>query len=134
VPAGTRPGSFAAGGGDEPEWLNGFIADAWEPTGPTELEFLRTELVPHAEQFMKVYRPLRDAVFGHRLMTNDQAAIALFPHTNREEVGRILDFLHMLIAILIDLFNNGKRPVVGQYNFTEYKQRVRSQVQTVLRN
>lgn len=120
------------GAREEPEWLNDFIAAAWEPSCAADLEFLRTELGPHADDFGNVYRPIRDAVIGHRLMTNDQAAVQLFPSTNREQVGRILDFLHGLIDRLIDLYNNGTEPLMGQNDFTAYNQRVRSEVQSVL--
>jgi hypothetical protein len=120
------------GGGEEPQWLNDFIAAAWEPSCAADLEFLRAELAPHTEHFGDVYRPIRDAVIGHRLMTNDQAAVQLFPNTNREQVGRILDFLHGLIGRLIHLYNNGTKPVMGQNDFTDYNQRVRSEVQNLL--
>ncbi len=65
-------------------------------------------------------------------MTNDQAAVQTVSDTNRERVGRILDFLHGLIDRLIHLYNNGTEPVTAQNDFTEYNQRVRNEVQSIL--
>jgi hypothetical protein len=66
-------------------------------------------------------------------MTNDEAGSQLFPRTNREAVGRMLDFLHELIDSIIDLYNNGKRPRLGERDFTGHNDRIRNGARNVLR-
>jgi hypothetical protein len=118
---------------DEPEWLSEFVAAAWQPERAADLRFLKHSLKPYVRMFEEVYRPIRHAIYGHRLMTNDEAGSQLFPHTNREAVGKMLDFLHDLIESVIDLYNNGKKPRLGQRDFTGHNERIRDGARNVLR-
>jgi len=118
---------------DEPEWLPEFVAAAWQPESAADLRFLKHSLKPYIKLFEEVYRPIRHAIYGHRLMTNDEAGSQLFPRTNREAVGRMLDFLHELIDSIIDLYNNGKRPRLGERDFTGHNDRIRNGARNVLR-
>jgi hypothetical protein len=65
-------------------------------------------------------------------MTNDQAGVELFPHTNREVVRKMLDFLHELIDGVIDLYNNETKPALDRRDFTEYNQRICKGARNVL--
>ncbi len=60
-------------------------------------QFLKKELAKQSRRFEEVYRPIRNNIFAHRLLSNDQAAFKLFGETSRVEVVKILDFLHDLI-------------------------------------
>jgi len=83
-------------------------------------------------EFERVYRPIRHQVYGHRLMSDAQAGIDLFPQTNREAVGTILDFLHDLVDSITELYLNGRMPVLGVRNFEDYNQRIRDDPRKVL--
>jgi hypothetical protein len=89
-------------------------------------------LRPHAQLFESVYKPIRHSVYGHRLMSDDEAGIALFPQTNRVAVGKILDFLHDLVESIKELYLNGTKPELGR-DFTEYNQRCRGDARNVMR-
>ena len=89
-------------------------------------------LKPHAAEFETVYRPIRHKVYGHRLMSDEQAGIDLFPQTNREAIGKILDFLHDLIEAIAGLYQDGTKPVLGR-DFKDYNRRIRDDARNVMR-
>lgn len=120
------------GHGPEPPWLSAHLRGIWEPQTSDDLKFLRDALKPHAQLFESVYKPIRHSVYGHRLMSDEEAGIALFPQTNRDAVGRILDFLHDLIESVKELYVNGTKPELGR-DFKEYNQRVREDARNVMR-
>jgi hypothetical protein len=76
---------------------------------------------------------MRHAIYGHRQMTNDEAGSQLFPQTNREAVGEMLDFLHDLIATIIDLYNNGNESLLGRRDFTGHNENIRERARNVPR-
>ena len=121
------------GGGPKPEWLDDFITAAWAPTSAGELRHLKRGLAEHNARFAAVYRPIRHAVFAHRLMSNDQAAFELFNKTNRDEARASLDFLHDLIDAIRELYVNGVRPELGTRCDTAYNQQIRNGTEKVLR-
>jgi hypothetical protein len=122
-----------ATGRTKPKWLDDYIARAWIPSSATDLRRLKIALKPYATRFEQVYRPIRHAIFAHRLMTNAEAGATLFQNTSRDEITKILDFLHDLIDAILDLYLNGVKPELGKRDFTEYNQRVRDRVAAVLR-
>ncbi len=83
-------------------------------------------------EFENVYRPIRHQVYGHRLMSDAQAGIDLFPQTNRVTVGNILDFLHDLVGSITELYLNGTKPVLGVRDFKDHNQRIRDDPRKVL--
>ena len=125
-------GARKTGSGPKPFWFDDFMAAAWEPQTAADLKFLKDALKPHAAEFETVYRPIRHRVYGHRLMSDEQAGIDLFPQTNRETVGKILDFLHDLTEAITDLYLNGTKPVLGRH-FRDYNRRIRDDARNVLR-
>jgi hypothetical protein len=121
------------GAGTKPDWLDGYMATAWAPADTSDLRHSKRGLAIRNRQFEDVYRPIRHSIFAHRLMSNDQAAFELFGNTSRAEVSAILDFLHDLIDIIIDLYSNGIKPELGLRDFTEYNQCIRRGPEGVLR-
>jgi hypothetical protein len=121
------------GKGPEPEWLDGFMAQAWVPTKPAELRHLQKVLNTHAARFKETYVPVRHAVHAHRLMSDDRAGDELYPKTNRKELGKTLHFLRDLIDALQHLYDNGAEPMLGQRDFAEHEKRARSAIEKVLR-
>jgi hypothetical protein len=76
----------------KPEWLDDFISHAWFPSGAAELRHLKRKLAPHANNFKQIYRPIRNSIFAHRLITDEKNVTDMFALTNRNELGSILDF------------------------------------------
>ena len=125
--------SRKTGGGSKPAWLDNYMAEAWIPKGVKDLRHLKKALVPHSRRFEQVYRPIRHAIFAHRLMSNEQAGVQLFGGTSRDEVSSILDFLHDLIEGILNLYTNGLNPELGKRDFRQHNQRIRDGVGKVLR-
>jgi hypothetical protein len=124
-------GARKIGAGPKPFWFDDYMSAVWEPQTPADLKFLKDALKPHMAEFETVYRPIRHQVYGHRLMSNEQAGIDLFPQTNRESVGKILDFLHDLVEAINELYLNGTEPVLGR-NFDDYNKRIRDDARNVM--
>jgi len=120
--------------GPKPPWFDDYMQGTWEPASADDLKPLKEALKPHRKLFEAVYRPIRHAVYGHRFMGDDEAGRELFPHTNREAIGKILDFLHDLTGSLLELYLNGVRPELGSRDFTEYNQRIRDDARSVMRS
>ncbi len=114
-----------------PEWLDDFIRRAWEPTSAADLRMLRDGLKPHNKLFHDVYGPIRNNIYGHRLISDVDAGNDLFPNTNRAEVGAMIDFLQKLIYDLEHLFNNGTKPRLD-HDSKESNKRVRGSVKHIM--
>jgi hypothetical protein len=88
---------------------------------------------PHVSLFQSVYLPIRNNVYAHRFMSDDQAGVELFPKTNREELGATVDFLQDLIGAIQNLYLNGNEPKLGQQDFKNKAKRIRGGAENVLR-
>lgn len=120
-------------GGQRPDWLDDYMKSVWVPADPGALRFLKKALAPIAKRFEAIYRPIRHAIFAHRIMSDDDSSVQLFGGTNRQEVGQIKDFLQDLIDAIEDLYLNGNEPTLGTRDYTDSNQRIRSEVATVVR-
>jgi len=89
---------------------NHLMASAWMPGSGADLRFLKKEISCHLSRIEKIYTPIRDCYYGHRLTEID--AHAMFEMTNREELGETLDTLRQLVAGLRLFYDNGIRPRV----------------------
>lgn len=85
-------------------------ASAWVPGSGADLKFLKKEVSSHLDRIEKIYSPIRDSYYGHRLTGID--ALAMFEKTNRTQLGETLDTLRQLVAGLRFFYDNGIRPRV----------------------
>ncbi len=108
------------------------VSNAWIPATANDLRYLKDELKPRTKTFERVYKPIRCDLFAHRLMSN-AAAEKLFGNTSRDEVSRILDFLHDLIDGISGLYLYGRKPEFGKRSYKEYNQRICDGVGSVLK-
>jgi hypothetical protein len=115
-----------------PRDLENFVSTAWVPNGGSDLEHLRNALSAHTKQYKKVYLPIRNKLFAHRLMNDAEAVAGLFAPTNRAELGSILDFLHDLMDAIEQLYLNGREPELGTRVYDAHNQRIRDGVKNVL--
>ena len=86
------------------------MATAWVPTSRADLLFLKKEVSSHLSLIERIYLPIRDAFYGHRLIGIDSRE--MFEGTNRTELGDALDSLRQLVAGLQFFYDNGIRPSV----------------------
>jgi hypothetical protein len=95
--------------GKEPNWLNDYIQEAYEPTGD-DFKRLRGEVAKRRKIFEAAYKPIRHKLFAH----NDKAYMGkhdeLWGATNIGELEAILWFLNDLKQTLFDVYENGKKP------------------------
>lgn len=116
-----------------PEMIQTLLKCAWIPRRSTDLEFLSDQLSLRLTRVTEIYIPIRHAIFAHRLLTNDEAAVELFGETNRAELGTILDFAHDLIDALQMFYLNGHRPELGTRSYQDYNERIRAAAERVYR-
>ena len=86
------------------------MASAWVPSSGADFRFIKKEVSCHLGRIEKIYSPIRDSYYGHRLTGID--ALAMFERTNRTELGETLDMLRHLVAGLRFFYDNGIRPRV----------------------
>jgi hypothetical protein len=86
------------------------MESAWVPSSGADFRFIKKEVSCHLGRIEKIYSPIRDSYYGHRLTGID--ALAMFERTNRTELGETLDMLRQLVAGLQFFYDNGIRPRV----------------------
>jgi len=89
---------------------NHLMTSAWVPGSGADFRFLKKEVSRHLGRIEKIYSPIGDSYYGHRLTGID--ARAMFERTNTTELGKTLDMLRQLVAGLRFFYDNGTRPNV----------------------
>ena len=105
-----------------PDWLEAFINEAWEPTVP-DLRELRKSLKSFMATFQALYAPVRNQVFAHSIVTDQQLINELFERLRIAEIDQLLYGLRDLLSNLSDLFYNGHKPALGKNTYS-YKDRI----------
>jgi hypothetical protein len=86
------------------------VESAWVPGRGADFRFLKKAVTSHLDRIEKIYSPIRDCYYGHRLNGIDTRA--MFERTNRMELGETLDVVRQLVAGLRFFYDNGVRPRV----------------------
>lgn len=115
-----------------PEYIDALIDDAWSPADASDLRYLKKALAPHARKFQEIYLPIRHWYYAHRLLQTDKPLGDLFAQTNRNELGKILDFLHELVDGITYLYLNGMKPEFGVRDFSQYNDNLRESVREII--
>jgi len=95
----------------EPDWLDDYIRNAYEPT-ESDFQCLRGELTKQRKVFDSVYRPVRHKLIAHRDKEYLGKGDDLWKATNVGELEAILWFLHDLKETLSDAYLNGRQPIL----------------------
>ena len=114
--------------------LQYYVQNAWKPVCANDLRHLKKNLANYSRRFEKIYRPIRNSIYAHRLMTDHQAAQKFFGATSRTEIGEIIEFLQQLVSALRALYQNGTEPIFANCDMGPRNQNVRVGVQNVLRS
>lgn len=104
------------GGGPEPEWLDDYMGNAYEPD-TDDFDCLITEVEKWEEIYRTIYKPLRHKIFAHKDLKYIEDARLLFSKTNIGEIEEMLCFLHAIERYVWELLHNGRR-----YDLTDFKQ------------
>lgn len=115
-----------------PECLDALIDRAWSPGDGSELRYLKKALAPHARKFQEIYMPIRHWYYAHRLLQTEKPIEELFSKTDRNELGKSLDFLHELVDGLWQLYQNGTKPELGVRDFTKSNDKLRESVREII--
>ncbi len=91
-------------------YANYLMTGAWVPDSGADLRFLKKEVSSHLDRIEKIYLPIRNSFYGHRLTEID--ARSMFEMTNRTELGETLDTLRQLVGGLRFFYDNGIKPRV----------------------
>jgi len=95
-----------ASGQAEPEWLDGYVKAAWEPT-TEDLEKIRATVEASDAKWKRVYQPIRNKVFAH---TDPKAVVEdLFRDTLVGDIEDILHDLNKIRTAVFQLLENGRQ-------------------------
>lgn len=95
--------------GIKAEWVDDYIANAFIPT-VDDINRLRGELRKFRKIFNDIYRPIRNKVIAHNLISQLDKTNELFEKTNIDEIEDLITFLNALKEVLYELYENGKKP------------------------
>jgi hypothetical protein len=113
------------------EQADTIVADAWMPKAGADFRYLKKAVSFHLGRIERIYRPIRNSHYGHRLAQSDIKA--MFAKTNRKELGVTLDALHELTAGLLSLHQNGLKPETGARDLEPYNDKIKGYARSVVR-
>ena len=114
-----------------PEQIDNFLAGAWLPKDTSDFKYLKKAVSFHVNRIEKIYRPIRNSHYGHRLTQSDIRE--MFDKTNRRELADTLDALHELAGGLWHLHQNGLRPEIGARDLGPYNDKIKGYARNVIR-
>jgi hypothetical protein len=121
---------LASMNGSDPDWLNDYVRDAYQPT-EEDLRSLRAQVLEQKNAYDEVYAPIRNKVMAHKDWDTIEQVNELFEKTNISQIQQMLGFLHQIEKIIWDLLYNGKLNEVGHYVFDE-EELVQADVEALL--
>jgi hypothetical protein len=104
--------------GKEPDWLEGYMADAYQPV-VEDFQRLRGEVSKQQKIYEEIHRPIRHRVIAHKEVDSIENVGELFGKTNIGQIQDFINFLHQIQNIVFDLLFNGTLNSIGHYRFTE---------------
>jgi hypothetical protein len=104
--------------GVRPEWLNDYLQEAYEPIA-ADFEELAKFAKQHAATYKSNYKPVRDKVIAHKDFTTIGNKEALFAETKIVEVQKILQFLHQVERVVVELHMNGRKSSLTEHKFDQ---------------
>jgi len=112
------------------EGLNKYMERTFQPE-VSDFRELKRELSKHRRRFNEIYKDIRDYVFAHNIANSPGESENLFSRTLISDIEEMLAFLYDLIEVTWELFNNGKKPVLGRKDY-DYKDRITDDVRKSL--
>lgn len=100
-----------------PEWLAEYLRDVYVPTA-ADFRRLQAHVRKHRKIYESKYRGVRNKIFAHKGLSAPSDIDALFGKTNVRELQSILVFLSQLHEALLQLFVNGRKPVLRPQRYS----------------
>lgn len=115
----------------QPQDLDNYLVGLWEPD-PLAVKTLRKALAPHVKRYSDVYLPLRNQYFAHTLVVDQTVVNNLFANTNRLELEETLLFAREVVALIQEMYLNGREPKLGNLVHERYREEIRRSTSNVL--
>jgi hypothetical protein len=93
---------------------------------------LKHSLDPHVKLYRDVYQPLRHSYFAHRTIKPQVSTWEMFRQTDREEIGKTIQYLRDVAEAIRQAFINGTKPIPIKASHGPDREGVRSAVRSVL--
>jgi hypothetical protein len=106
------------------DWLPAYLHAAYVPN-PSDFRRLRKLVRKYRKIYEDKYRDLRHKIFAHKVVSEGAAVAALFARTNIRELQLMLVFLDSLYDALLQLFVNGRKPVLRKRRYSVRRMRAR---------
>ena len=114
-----------------PQELDDYFVGLWQPD-PLAVKTLRKSLTPHVKRYSDVYSPLRNQYFAHTLVVDQTVVNNLFANTNRLELEETLLFVREVVALIQEMYQNGREPKLGNLEHERYREEIRRSARNVL--
>ena len=111
--------------------LENYFVGLWQ-TDQLAVKALRKALAPHVKRYSDVYLPLRNRYFAHTLVVDQTVVNNLFANTNRLELEETLLFAREVVALIQDMYLNGREPKLGNQMHERYREEIRKSARNVL--
>jgi len=96
------------------EDLEEYINKAYIPD-EKDINILRGKLRKHRNTFNNIYRPIRNKIIAHNLLSHIDKSGELYEKTNIDEIESMLVFFNSLKQALYNLYHNGRKPDLTKY-------------------
>jgi hypothetical protein len=93
------------------EWLNDYLRDVYVPKAD-DFRRLRRYVKKRRKVYENNCRDIRHKYFAHKEISSKKDVQALFKRTNVREMQKILIFLSQLHEALLELYQNGRKPIL----------------------
>ena len=114
----------------EPEWLPGYLLEAWEPDAAA-LEKLRDALTPSSDKYDAAFKDIRSKLYAHRDILDRAGIQAIINRGLLVDLEDILYTLHDLLECITQLIYNGTKPFPGARKY-DYEERIRNATRKTL--
>jgi hypothetical protein len=114
-----------------PKDLEDYFVGLWVPDRKV-VGILNKALARHKDRFTADYLPLRSRYFAHNLLNDGTTIQNLFAKTNRKELEETLLFAKEVVALIQELYSNGRELKLGEIIHDRYREEIRSSAKSVL--
>jgi len=111
-------------------FLNQLLGRAWIPIISADFRYLKKAASFHVTRLDKIYKPIRDSHYGHRLTHVD--INEMFAKTNRKELAETLDAMHELLTGLNELYERGIKPEIGARDLELHNNQIKGYARSVI--
>lgn len=95
--------------GVRPDYLDDYVAKIWVPT-TNDLREIARIIRPYRQKWHTDYVPIRNQIFAHSIVIDQQGVSALFSRTLIGDIEDIFKGLYNLLEVVKELWANGRQP------------------------